>query len=141
MVLSRISPSGLRNDAGSNGAPRKSDLCSDPLRVFGGSQLPCDDDKTVLTILTQDKAMLQKIADGTGAGACPGGVALYACALVSWKYDSVKTTAGPMKRSSQYSIGPPSTWRAIPKSKCSRSRIQSTGRPFHRRNRLPLRRR
>ncbi|HZQ98895.1 MAG TPA: TadE/TadG family type IV pilus assembly protein [Chloroflexota bacterium] len=57
---------------------------------------PCDDDKSVLSNLTQDSATLIKIADGSGGGSCPAAAVQYACPLISWKYDSVKTTTGPM---------------------------------------------
>jgi Flp pilus assembly protein TadG len=47
---------------------------------------PCTDDKTILTNLTMDKPTLVKIANNSGGGTCPGGIAAFACPLVSWRY-------------------------------------------------------
>lgn len=46
---------------------------------------PCNGDYTVVTGLTQNKNMLIKVADGSGAGTCPTGMSAYACPLVSWR--------------------------------------------------------
>lgn len=59
-------------------------------------QSPCEDDKSLLTNLTQDRAMLVKIANGSGGGSCPAQARDYACPLISWEFDQVRTTTGQM---------------------------------------------
>lgn len=47
---------------------------------------PCVEDATIISGLTMNKANLIKIADNSGAGTCPTGMAAYACPLVSWNF-------------------------------------------------------
>jgi hypothetical protein len=56
---------------------------------------PCDDDKTVLTNLTLNKATLLKLATNAGGGGCPNGMSRYACPLVSWRVNQVRDYNNP----------------------------------------------
>ena len=77
-------------------------------------QLPCDDDKSVLSNLTLNKATLLKLADNSGGGSCPAGQSQYACPLVSWTFSQVQdavtgqwlTPAGLRYNGSQYMNAP-----------------------------------
>jgi len=55
---------------------------------------PCSRDQTVVSNLTQNKANLIKIADGSGAGSCPTGMSSVACPLVSWRYTNPPVKTG-----------------------------------------------
>lgn len=79
------------NDFGADG-----DTYVDTDRGPGGSEYvsPCSDDATIITNLTQDRALLVKIADGSGAATCPTGMNIFACPLQSWKYSNPPVVYG-----------------------------------------------
>lgn len=72
------------------------DLYVDQDRGPNGSEYitPCDDDKTVIQPLTNNKNQLLKVARNDGATTCPTSATSYGCPLVSWKYQKVPVTYG-----------------------------------------------
>ncbi|MCC6177353.1 MAG: hypothetical protein IT305_18795 [Chloroflexi bacterium] len=78
---------------------------------------PCTDDATILSGLTQDRARLVKIADGTGGGTCPPAASGFGCPLAPVPYIPTVVPGG----------GTPTPLQGLQRSNRTQTWTQSTG--------------